>query len=161
AYAASPLAQGTTGMLRAAYAYCGLPAFASLSMAGSERLEMVKRELTNQRPFQCDCIMAVLLGTDRLHSHQVAPEKETIHQFRTLERGGFDLDSTRLNDKQGFEFILYPENVLSWFKRPESTGNLPQPLHLLFTEPLPQTMALRFTLGTNLLRLISRELFLR
>ncbi|MCF6354853.1 MAG: hypothetical protein L3J26_07080, partial [Candidatus Polarisedimenticolaceae bacterium] len=37
AYAASPLAQGTTGMLRAAYAYCGLPAFVSLSMAGSER----------------------------------------------------------------------------------------------------------------------------
>ncbi|MBA1446223.1 MAG: hypothetical protein FE835_15225 [Gammaproteobacteria bacterium] len=36
AYAASPLAQGTTGMLRAAYAYCGLPAFVSLSMAGSE-----------------------------------------------------------------------------------------------------------------------------
>ncbi|MBA1446655.1 MAG: hypothetical protein FE835_17485 [Gammaproteobacteria bacterium] len=35
AYAASPLAQGTTGMLRAAYAYCGLPAFVSLSMAGS------------------------------------------------------------------------------------------------------------------------------
>ncbi|MBA1445972.1 MAG: hypothetical protein FE835_13930, partial [Gammaproteobacteria bacterium] len=25
-----------TGMLRAAYAYCGLPAFVSLSMAGSE-----------------------------------------------------------------------------------------------------------------------------
>ena len=37
AYAASPLAQGTTGMLRAAYAYCGLPAFVSLSMAGSGR----------------------------------------------------------------------------------------------------------------------------
>ncbi|MBA1445953.1 MAG: hypothetical protein FE835_13835 [Gammaproteobacteria bacterium] len=36
AYAASPLAQGTTGMLRAAYAYCGLPAFVSLSMAGSD-----------------------------------------------------------------------------------------------------------------------------
>ncbi|MBA1446149.1 MAG: hypothetical protein FE835_14845 [Gammaproteobacteria bacterium] len=35
AYAASPLAQGTAGMLRAAYAYCGLPAFVSLSMAGS------------------------------------------------------------------------------------------------------------------------------
>ncbi|MEG7524029.1 MAG: hypothetical protein M3H12_13155, partial [Chromatiales bacterium] len=27
---------GTTGMLRAAYAYCGLPAFVSLSMAGSD-----------------------------------------------------------------------------------------------------------------------------
>ncbi|MBA1447103.1 MAG: hypothetical protein FE835_19930, partial [Gammaproteobacteria bacterium] len=26
----------TTGMLRAAYAYCGLPAFVSLSMAGSD-----------------------------------------------------------------------------------------------------------------------------
>jgi len=37
-YAASPLAQGTTGMLRAAYAYCGLPAFVSLSMAGSDCL---------------------------------------------------------------------------------------------------------------------------
>ena len=36
AYAASPLVQGTTGMLRAAYAYCGLPAFVSLSMAGSD-----------------------------------------------------------------------------------------------------------------------------
>ena len=36
AYAASPLAQGTPGMLRAAHAYWGLPTFASLSMVGSE-----------------------------------------------------------------------------------------------------------------------------
>ncbi|MBA1446180.1 MAG: hypothetical protein FE835_15010 [Gammaproteobacteria bacterium] len=40
AYAASPLAQGTAGMLRAAYAYCGLPAFVSLSMAGSVRRQL-------------------------------------------------------------------------------------------------------------------------